>query len=1015
MKMTEYTIQNKTVSWMMVILLILGGIISFNNLGRLEDPEFTIKEAMVVTQYPGASALEVEEEITLPIEDAIQQLPYVEQITSTSSAGLSQVKVEMKSTYRKEALAQIWDELRRKINDLQPSLPSEAYPPQVIDDFADVYGVFMAVTGDGYNYKELADYVDFLRRELVLVDGVGKVSVGGQRQEQIFIEVDRAKLAASGFSADAIRQLLASQSLVHDAGHMQVATEYLRIASTLNGPDDLSALGGILLGSQDGQLVYLSDVAHLSYGFQDPPTHLYRSNGHQALTLGVSFSSGVNVVEVGDNIQQRLLELEYQRPVGMEVNSIYNQPQEVDRSVNDFLVGLAQAVVVVIVVLMFTMGWRPGLIMSVTLLLTIAGTFVVMDIFNIDLHRISLGALIIALGMLVDNAIVVTEGILISLQRGMSKLTAAIKIVSHTRWPLLGATIISITAFAPIGLSPDASGEFTGSLFWVLLISLLLSWILAVTLTPFFCFLLFKQGSGEQNEEAEDPYAGKAYQLYKKLLHLSLRFRWLTMLAMAGLLTSAIYCFGFVKQAFFPDSSLPVFMVDYWLPEGSSIHATEADLILLEQDLLALDTVEQVTTTIGSGAMRFMLTYAPEVSYSSYGQLIVQTRDYESIAPTVNTVKAHLTEAYPQAFTRIRQVAIGPSPAAKIEARITGPDTAVLRRLGEQLIDVFVHDPEATNVRHDWRDRTKVIEPVVDAAEIRRLGISKADLDAAIKQNVIGEQVGTYRRGSDRIPIVMRPPKQEREGVEQISRIPVYSANLGEYVDASQFLLDVKLDWEDPLIKRMDRKRTLTVLVDPIPETNSFALFEKLRVKAEALKLPQGYTLTWGGEYEAQQEANEAVFTFVPLGVLVMIIITVIMFSSLKQTLVIWITVPLAIIGVAYGLLVSGAPFSFTALLAVLSLIGMQIKNGIVLVEEIKRMQEEEGYDWHRAISDAAVSRLRPVTMAALTTILGMIPLLADVFFRPMAVTIMAGLGFATILTLIVVPVLFALFYRIKY
>jgi len=1014
MKLTEYAIQNKTVSWMVVLLLVVGGIVSFNGLGRLEDPEFTIKKALIITQYPGASALEVEEEVTLPIENAIQQLPYVRHVISTSGSGLSQVSVEMKSIYRKDDLAQIWDELRRKINDLHPYMPSGSYPPMIMDDFSDVYGVFLAVTGNGYDFQELSDYADFLRRELVLIDGVGKVNIGGELQKQIFIEMDRAKVTAAGFSPSTLRQLLKSESKVSDAGKLEIGTEYLRIASALSDQSGLDTLGSILVGSKKGQLVNLADIATLSAGFQDPPNHIYRLNGQKALTLGVSFASGVNVVEVGKRIDARLRELEYMRPIGMELHSIYNQPKEVKSSVNNFLESLIQAVAVVIVVLMFTMGWRPGVIMSGILLLTIAGTFIFMDIFNIDLHRISLGALIIALGMLVDNAIVITEGILISLQRGLSKLDAAIKIVSHTRWPLLGATVIAIVAFAPIGLSPDASGEFTGALFWVLLISLLLSWILAVTLTPFFCFIMFKHDKPAQNEAVSDPYKGVAYRFYRSILHLTLHFRWLTVLAMVVLLASAILLFGYVKQGFFPDSALPVFMVDYWLPEGSSIHSTERDIKALEQEILTYDEVKQVTSTIGSGAMRFMLTYAPEISYSSYGQLIVQVNNYESIAPTVEKLSAELKQNYSQAFTRFRQVTIGPSPAAKIEARISGPDAKVLRELGRNVVTLFANDPDAINVKHDWRERTKVIRPVIDAAEARRLGISQSDVEAAIKQNLIGEQVGTFRNGSELLPIILRPPVSERTGIEQISRIPVFSPIYNEYVEAGHILLNTDIVWEDPIIKRRDRKRTLTVLADPASTSNAFSLLKKLKVKAEAMPLPQGYELGWGGEYEAQRDANTAVFAFVPLGVLVMIVITVLMFASVKQALVIWITVPLAIVGVAYGLLLSGAPFSFTALLAVLSLIGMQIKNGIVLVEEIKRLQEEEGYDWHRAISDASVSRMRPVTMAALTTILGMIPLLMDVFFRPMAVTIMAGLGFGTVLTLIVVPVLFALFYKVK-
>ena len=1015
MNLTEYAIKNKTISWMFVVLLIFGGYLGFNNLGRLEDPNFTIKEAIIITQYPGASAVEVEEEITLPIENALQQLPYVDSITSISSADLSQVQVEMKSIYRKDDLAQIWDEMRRKINDMQASLPPGSHPPIINDDFADVYGVFYAVTGEGYEYQELADYTDFLRRELVLVDGVGKVSIGGVLRELVYIEADRAKITASGVSVQTLQRTLQGQNLVYDGGTLDIGSETQRIETKFAGEKGLDALRKTLIGSVDGQLVYLGDIATINKGYEEPARHLYRFNGRPALTIGVSFAQGVNVVEVGKVIDRKLAELEYARPIGMSLEPIYNQPNQVEQSVQSFVVSLGQAVIIVILVLMLSMGVRPGIIMSVILLLTIAGTFIVMDIYDIELHRISLGALIIALGMLVDNAIVITEGIMISIQRGMSRLKAAIKIVSNTRWPLLGATVIAITAFAPIGLSPDASGEFTGSLFWVLFISLLISWILAITLTPFFCFLLFRDNKQQtEDHENNSAYQGRFYQLYRGLLHLTLRFRWPTMGLMVFLLFSAFVAFGNVRQAFFPDSSLPVFMVDYWLPQGTGIKATEQDIKQLEQDILTIEEVNQVTATIGQGAQRFMLTYAPERNYPSYAQLIVQANSFEEVAPAITKTQAILTEQYPQAFTRFKRVSIGPSTAAKIEARIIGPDASVLRRIGNQMVEMFNNNPNAVNVRQDWRERTKVITPVIDTAEARRLGINQADIERAIHGTVRGEVVGTYREGSKLLYVVARPPENERLGIDQIAQVQVFSPVSDSYINIGQFLLDTKIVWEDPLIKRLDRKRTLAVLADPGPQSNAFALFEELRPLAESLPMPQGYDLQWGGEYEAQQEANEAVFAFLPLGLLVMIVITIFMFNSIKQTLVIWITVPLAIIGVAYGLLVFNAPFSFTALLAVLSLIGMQIKNGIVLVEEIKRLNDEENKSWHDAISEASISRLRPVSMAALTTILGMIPLLGDAFFRPMAVTIMAGLGFATILTLIVVPVLFALFYRVK-
>jgi multidrug efflux pump subunit AcrB len=1015
-KLTEYTLKNKTVSWMVVLLLIIGGVISFSQLGRLEDPAFTIKQAMIVTQYPGASAQEVEEEVTLPLENAIQQLPYVYKVRSVSSAGMSQIDVEMKSIYRKQALAQIWDEMRRKIRDLEGDLPPGVQSPMINDDFADVYGVFLALTGDGYAYEDLADYGDLLKRELVMVKGVNKVIVSGRRHEMISIEVNRAKAATSGYTTRDIQHLLGGQSMVTSAGNIQLGSEYLRISTVTAGAQDpATELGNLLMGSRNGKLVYLGDIADIQETYYEPTDHLYRFNGKPALAIGVSFSDGVNVTKIGKSINERLQELEYARPHGMELSAIYDQPAQVEASVDSFLIGLAQAVAIVIVVLMFTMGWKPGILMSGVLLLTILGTFIVMNMVGIELQRISLGALIIALGMLVDNAIVITEGMMISMQRGMKRKEAAVRIVGHAWAPLLGATMIAITAFAPIGLSPDASGEFTGSLFWVLFISLFLSWVLAVTLTPFFGYLMFKEQPTQDGGEQVDPYKGIIYQAYRGLLHTTLRFRWTTMLFMVAALYSAILAFGQVKQAFFPESTLPAFTVNYWLPQGTDIRATTEEIEALQARVMELPEVQQVTATIGRGAERFMLTYAPEFSYSGYGQLLVATHNYEDVAKALVKTQELVAEEFPHAFVKFERFALGPAAGAKIEARFSGPDPDVLRNLSDQTLAILHAQPKAINVRQDWRERTKVVQPIIDESEARRLGISQADIDGAIAQNVSGTQVGLYRNGSTMLPIVVRPPVHERTGVQQLDEVQVFSPVSGSYIPLDQLVTSIDLGWEDPIIKRADRRRTLTVFADPNLNSNAFELHALIRADIEAIELPQGYNLEWGGEYEAQNMANEAVFEFLPLGLLLMVIINVVMFRSAKQTLVIWLTVPLAIIGVGYGLMIMGQPFSFTALLAVLSLIGMQIKNGIVLVEEIKRLKEEEGHEWLESISQASISRLRPVTMAAITTILGVIPLLPDAFFAPMAVTIMFGLGFATILTLIVVPVLFALFYHVRY
>nr|WP_319516846.1 efflux RND transporter permease subunit [uncultured Cohaesibacter sp.] len=1019
MKLTDYAIENKVVSWMMTILLLAGGMYAYMNLGRLEDPEFTIKEAVIATYYPGASSYEVEDEITLPIETALQQLPYVDHITSISSAGLSQVTVEMKDKYRDAELKQIWDEMRRKINDMSSDLPTGSYSPVINDDFGDVYGIYMAVTGDGYSHQELSDYVDFLRRELVLVDGVGKVAIGGTLQKQIILEISRAKLAAHNLSISSLKTLLQAQNVVTNAGSIQVGSEYIRISST-GDYSTVDQMKDILLGQTGDDVVYLSDIADVKVDYADPPTHVYRFNGSPAMTIGISFAEGVNVTEVGDNVSQRLKELENSQPLGIDLHMIYNQPQQVTTSINDFLVNLGMSIVIVIVVLLVTMGLRSGILMSAILLLTICGTLMVMELIGMPLHRVSLGSMILALGMLVDNAIVITDGILVGLKQGLSKVKAAHRIVTQTVWPLFGATAISIVAFAPIGLSPDNTGEYAGSLFWVLMISLTISWILAITLTPFLASVMFSEAKvQDESDEAEeiDPYNGFIYQIYKSFLLLSLRWRWGTMAIMIGCMAAAIYGFGFVGQSFFPTSKLPMLTVDYWLPQGSDIRATIKDMDRLEGILQKNDKIKQVTTTIGAGAERFMLTYRAERTYANYGQFIIEVKNFEELSEVRHWVDKTLKENAPYAFVKTGRFELGTAAGSKIEARITGSDPDVLRDLASKVIEVYRSDPDAVNIRQDWQERTKVLRPQFAEAEARRLGITKADIDQAILLNVHGLTIAQVRNGSDILPVVVRPPLNERNSVDQLEDIQVYSSVLDQYVSIDQVVHSIDLDWEDPLVMRRDRKRTLQVWADADPDTDtsSLELFDRLRGKVEAIKMPQGYTLTWGGEYENQSKATSAVFANVPIGVLVMFAITVMLFNSFKQTIVVWLTVPLAIIGVTAGLLIFNLPFSFTALIGFLSLSGMLLKNGIVLIEEIKRLNEEDEVSIHDAITRAAVSRLRPVTMAALTTVLGLIPLVTDIFFNSLAVTIMFGLATATILTLIVVPVLFAIFYGIKF
>ncbi|MBH0020995.1 efflux RND transporter permease subunit [Pseudoalteromonas sp. SWXJ133] len=1018
MSFAQLSIEKKVISWMFTLLLLIGGSVSYFDLGQLEDPEFTLKKAMVITMYPGASPQQVEEEVTFPIENAIQQLPYVDYVTSISSNGKSQISVEMKSNYRKEQLRQIWDEMRRKINDLSPSLPSGVYPSTILDDFADVYGVMYSVTGDGYSYDELKDYVDFLKRELVLVKGVSKVTVAGQQQAQVMVEVSTRKLAQLGIAPSHIFALLQSQNTVSNAGKIRVGDESIRLHPT-GEFKDVKELETLLISKPGAnELIYLGDVAKVYREYAEVPNNIIRYNSQQALLIGVSFMSGVNVVDVGKHIDDHLASLEYQRPHGIHINSVYNQPQEVQKSVDGFIISLLEAIAIVIVVLLLFMGLKSGILIGGILLLTVLGTFIFMKLFAIDLQRISLGALIIALGMLVDNAIVVTEGILINLKRGQTKLKAAINIVEQTKWPLLGATVIAVTAFAPIGLSSDASGEFAGSLFWVLFISLLLSWITAITLTPFFANLMFKENEfkNEEGQEDEDPYKGFIFNGYKAILDLALHFRKTTLILMIALLCTAVVGFGSVKQSFFPASNTPMFYVDYWQEQGSDIRSTIEGVKKLEEFLQKEDLVEEVTSTTGQGAPRFMLTYAPEKSYPAYGQLIIRVADREAVATVMQTVRDYSDNHALSAQLKIKPMEIGPSTDAKIEARFSGPDPVVLRQLAATAEELIGSDDGAYNIRDDWRARTKMIRPQFNEQKARRLGISKSDLDNVLLTSLSGKQVGVYRDGTQLLPIIARSPANERLNVESVHDLQIYSPVLGVFVPVTQVVDEFDVQWEDSLIMRRDRKRTITVMADNnvLGDETPAKLFARIRGPIENMELPRGYQLEWGGEFESSSKAQKAIFGSLPLGYLAMFAVTVLLFNSLKQPLVIWATVPLAIIGVSAGLLAMNAPFSFMGLLGLLSLSGMLIKNGIVLVDQIN-LELREGKSPYEAVFDSGVSRVRPVAMAAITTILGMIPLLFDVFFQSMAVTIMFGLGFATILTLIVVPVLYTVIFRIDY
>ncbi|MCG8028009.1 MAG: efflux RND transporter permease subunit [Candidatus Thiodiazotropha taylori] len=1011
MNIGEYSVRTPVISWLLVIILVGGGLLSFDKMGKLEDPAFTIKNAKVITLYPGASAQEVQDEVTYHIEDAIQRLEQVKRINmSISRPGMSDISIEFKDKYRGDDFPDIYDELRRKIVDMKNKLPPGAQDPMVIDDFGDVFGVYLALTGQGYSWRDLWDFADYLKQELVLVPGIRKVSIGGEQKEVIYVDMSRERLGELGISPSSIAQLLQSQNAVVTAGHGNVQRQRLRIVPS-GELESVTAIGDILVSSDDKRLIYLKDIATITRAYNEVPSQHYYLNGKPALTIGVSMLTGENVVAVGERLRSRVEQLIPNIPIGMEIKEIYNQPAEVDKSVSGFIVSVGQAVAIVIVVLLVFMGLRVGLIIGAVLLITVSGTLLLMYLDGIELQRISLGALVIALGMLVDNAIVVAEGMLVRMKSGMQAAQAARETVGKTIWALLGGTIIGILAFSAIGLSQDSTGEFANSLFWVILYSLLLSWITAISTTPLLCALLLKPGTGTA-DQGEDPYGSGVFKLFRNLVDRAIRLRWITVSFVISLFVLAVIGFGSVKQAFFPESNTPMFFVDIWQIEGTDIRATREDTLQINQFLLEQEGVEQTSITIGGGHQRFTLVYSPKETSSVYSQIIVKTDSRERIAEVWEKVDRHMKEHYPWTDPIIKSLRIGPGRDSKIEARFQGPDPTVLRKLSLQAQQIMRADPEAKDIRDDWRQPVKMIRPIFNEQVGRQLGITRESLAYALQYAMDGTPVGQFRDGIRVLPIYMRASEDERSDVGNLRDIVLWSPVLNQSVPAAQVVNGFETVFENPLIRSRDRIQTIIAQCNPTGELAT-PLFSRLRPQIEAIELPPGYSFSWGGEYEDSQNAQAGLASSLPFGFLLMILVSILLFGKLRQPLIIWLTVPLAIVGITAGLLGFNGAFDFMSLLGALSLIGLLIKNAIVLIDEIDQQiaNEKPGYE---AILDSTVSRLRPVVLAAATTILGLIPLLQDVFFVNMSLTIMAGLGFATLLTLLFVPTLYAIMFKIE-
>ena len=1007
MDIARASIERYRVIIFICFLTLIGGVMAYFEIGKLEDPSFTIKTAVVSAVYPGASAYEVEQEVTARLEDAIQAMGEIKHIRSRSTPGLAIIYVDIKDEYTSKELPQIWDKLRQKVNDEQVYMPS-GVTTIINNDFGEVYGQYYALIGDGYTMKELYDYADFLKKNLVLVDEVASVKILGEQTEAVYIEFSASRMSAFGLSPLMVFASLTQQNTLTSTGNITLGDRYIRISPTsaILSVEDISDL---VIGSSGGNLTRLKDVAAVRRGYAEPQDFKMKFNSRPALAIGISTVEGGNVVNMGRAVSKRLKELEAFRPVGIELAPIYMQSEQVVKSTNDFIVNLIESLAIVVGVLLIFMGLRSGLIIGLVLLITVAGTFIIMNGTGITLQIVSLAALIIALGSLVDNGIVVAEGMLVGTQRGQSIEDAASDSVNGSIWAMLGGTFIAVLAFAPIGLSKAQAGEFLSSLFQVVAISMMLSWFAALIAAPALGKIMLKPSN---NKEGGDPYDTFLFRMYRAFLEGCLRHRILTVMAVIGMFAVSMFIFSRMETSFFPDAETVYFNVDLWSQQGTSLAGQERVTQELVDYISSQPEVKNVTQFIGGGGLRFMLTYSPPENNTAFSQLMVEMKNAEDSRKILLMTQKYIEENMPDVDGQCRLFARGSGMSEKIGVRIYGNDPDVLRGLTKKALEIMERDPASQFLRTDWRERVEVVRPVILKDQMQNLGLSRPLINMALQAATTGTVIGSFRDGDKSLSIFAALTPEERNNITLLSSLPVWSPTLNKAVPLGTVFTKMETDFEDDIIIHRDRSRVMTAMSETKLGANADAMLARIKPKIESLPLPLGYSLEFGGQMELSDESMAGMAVAFPPAVLIMFLIMVFLFNGFRQTAIIFLSLPLILIGVVGGLWLAGMDVSFLAIVGLLSLVGMLAKNSIVLLDQVSA-DFAAGRDKYEAIVEDGVSRLRPVAMSALTTVLGMIPLIWDVMFGPMAVTIMAGLTVSTVLTLLVIPVMTAIAYRV--
>lgn len=1008
MQIIEYFLKKRSVTLLILFIVLFGGFYAYLRMGKLEDAPFTIKQALVITPYPGASPSEVQAQVTDVLEEAIQSLGELYYLKSENRAGMSKITVYVKKEIRAHEMKQLWDKLRRKVNDVQCKLPQGAGPSIVNDDFGDVLGVFYGLTGDVHTYRQLDDEAKLIKNELLKVKDVAKVEIYGMPKPTIDITLRQAVMSQSGVTTADIARAIESQNKVVDAGGVDAGTCRLRIESSGNyrSIDDIRSS---TIHTSRGGHFRLGDIATVEESYITPPSNIMRIDGSPSLGIAISTVPTGNVVDMAEAVRETLDRFSQTMPQGYKLSVIYDQGHESAVANQGFVLNLVISVVTVVAILLFFIGFKNGLLVGSGLVFSIFATLIVMMSLGIALQRMSLAAIIIAMGMLVDNAIVVSDSALVNMQRGVRKRPAILKACRTTALPLLAATVIAILTFLPIYYSPHITGELLSSLVIVIGVSLMFSWVFALTQTPFFIQEYVRRP--RPDELRDDIFGGRYYDMFRRCLHWVLDHRILSVMTLLMALMVSVWSFKFIPKVFVPALEKQYFTIDMWMPEGTNIYETDRMTGAVADYVSSRESVETVTTFVGRTPPRYYLSNIAFGPQPNYAQLLVKCVSPEDAVRVHSLLQDSIWPLFPEPLLKVNKFELSPLTEAMIEARFLGPDAAVLDSLVGVAMDTMRRNPKAADVRNEWGNMTLLMRPVYDPMKAGAAGITKAQMMQSVKSISDGIPVAVYRDNERQVPVLLKTAGSDISDPKALGNFAVWNGERS--APLSQVTDGVETVWEWPQVRTYNRQLSMAAMCGVQPGHTMAVVHGEIRKEVEGISLPEGYKFFWDSQYKDQTEGLQALAKFFPLAFLILIVILIALFGNFREPVIIICVLPLSLIGVAVGMLVTGFDFGFFPIAGWLGLLGMIIKNVIVLLDEIG-IQRRNGVKAYKAVIEATVSRTRPVLMAATTTILGMVPLLFDVAFGGMAATIIFGLSFATILTLFITPALYTIMYRIN-